>query len=50
MTDSETTAYEAHLATLSDAEVIALWESMEGDPTERDELALGEIERRNLDL
>ncbi|WP_165374844.1 hypothetical protein [Sphingomonas montana] len=50
MTDDEMTAYENRLAGMSDVDVIALWDAVDGDPTEEQVLALGEIERRNLDL
>jgi len=49
MTDDQ---IEAELAALTDAEVIAIWLNAPDTehPTRREELALGEIERRNLDL
>jgi len=50
MNEADMDAAEARLAALSDDALIAIWEAVQGNPTEEEVLALGEIERRNLDL
>ena len=49
MTDDE---IEAELSTLTDAQVLAIWmDSPDPEhPTRREELALGECERRGIDF
>jgi hypothetical protein len=43
---------EAELAVLTDAEILAIWLNAADHehPTRREELALGEMERRHIDL
>jgi len=49
MTDDE---IEAELSTLTDAQVLAIWMDAPDPerPTRREEIALGECERRHLDF
>ncbi|GGE81980.1 hypothetical protein [Sphingomonas prati] len=50
MTDHETTAYEDRLMAMSETELRALWDAVNGEPTNEQMLTLGEMERRNMDL